>query len=65
MSETCRVLFQIKFDELVYLVGFVIRMYHDARSSECQNYGYIRSYFDTTQYSPFIARNMDNIKSYK
>ena len=26
-----------KFEKLVHLVGFVIRMYHDARSSECQN----------------------------
>ena len=25
-----------KFEKLVYLVGFIIRIYHDARSSECQ-----------------------------
>ena len=25
-----------KFEKLVHLVGFIIRMYHDARSSECQ-----------------------------
>jgi len=25
-----------KFDELVYLVGFIIRMHHDAWSCECQ-----------------------------
>ena len=25
-----------KFGKLVYLVGFIIRIYHDARSSECQ-----------------------------
>ena len=25
-----------KFVKLVHLVGFVIRIYHDARSSECQ-----------------------------
>ena len=25
-----------KFEKLVHLVGFVIRIYHDARSSECQ-----------------------------
>jgi len=25
-----------KYKKLVYLVGFVIRIYHDARSSECQ-----------------------------
>jgi len=37
LSETCRVLFQNKFEELVHLVGFIIRIYHDARSPECQN----------------------------
>ena len=26
-----------KFDKLVHLVGFIIRIYHDARSSGCQN----------------------------
>jgi len=25
-----------KFEKLVHLVDFVIRIYHDARSSECQ-----------------------------
>jgi hypothetical protein len=25
-----------KFEELVHLVGIIIRTYHDARSSECQ-----------------------------
>jgi hypothetical protein len=25
-----------KFEKLVRLVGFIIRIYHDARSSECQ-----------------------------
>jgi len=25
-----------KFEKLMHLVGFVIRIYHDARSSECQ-----------------------------
>ena len=25
-----------KFEKLVHLVGFIIRMYHDARSFECQ-----------------------------
>jgi len=26
-----------KFEKLVHLVGFIIRIYHDARSSESQN----------------------------
>ena len=25
-----------KFEKLVHLVGFIIRIYHDARSCECQ-----------------------------
>jgi len=25
-----------KFEKLVHLVGFIIRVYHDARSAECQ-----------------------------
>ena len=36
LSETCRVLFQNKFEKLVHLIGFIIRIYHDAWSSECQ-----------------------------
>jgi hypothetical protein len=28
-----------KFEKLVHLVRFIIRIYHDARSSECQNLG--------------------------
>jgi len=37
LPETCRVLFQNKFQKLVHLVGFIIRIYHDAWSSECQS----------------------------
>ena len=37
LSETCRVLFQNKFEKLEHLVGFIIRIYHDAWSCECQN----------------------------
>jgi len=29
--------FKNKFEKLVHLVGFIIRIYHDARSPECQN----------------------------
>ena len=36
LSETCRVLFQNKFEKLVHLVGFIIRIYHDVQSSERQ-----------------------------
>ena len=34
LSETCRVSPQNKFEKLVYLVGFIIRICHDARSHE-------------------------------
>jgi len=32
-----------KFEKLVHLVGFIIRIYHDARSPECQKQGYLLS----------------------
>jgi hypothetical protein len=34
LSETCRVSFQNKFENLVHLFGFIIRICHDARSRE-------------------------------
>jgi len=37
LSETRRVLLQNKCEKLVHLVGSIIRIYHDAQSSECQN----------------------------
>ena len=36
LSETCRVLFQNKFQKFVHLVGFIIRIHQDARSPERQ-----------------------------
>jgi len=36
MSETCRLYSKNKFENLVHLVGFIIRIYHDARSPERQ-----------------------------
>jgi hypothetical protein len=34
-AETCIVLLKInKFEKLVHLVGFIIRIYHDARSKK-------------------------------
>ena len=36
LSETCRFYSKNKFEKLVYLVGFIIRIYHDARSPERQ-----------------------------
>jgi hypothetical protein len=35
LSETCRVLYQINLRNSASL-AFIIRIYHDARSSECQ-----------------------------
>jgi len=47
LSETCRVLLQKnKFETLVHLDGFIIRMYHDARSPER-----LKEY-----YSPFLGQ---------
>ena len=36
-----------KFEKLVHLVGFIIRNYHDARSPERQNNGFLASWGDT------------------
>ena len=37
MSETCRVFIpKNKFEKLVHVVGFIVRIYHDARSPERQ-----------------------------
>ena len=36
LSETCRFYSKNKFEKLVHLVGFIIRIYHDARSPERQ-----------------------------
>ena len=36
LSETCRVYSKNKFEKLVHLVGFIIRIYHDTRSPGCQ-----------------------------
>jgi len=36
LCETYRILYQNKFEKLVHLVGFIIRIYHDARSPERQ-----------------------------
>jgi hypothetical protein len=36
LSETCRVLYQNKFEKLCISLACIIRIYHDARSSECQ-----------------------------
>ena len=36
LSETCTVLYQIKFEKQCISLAFIIRIYHDARSSECQ-----------------------------
>ena len=34
LSEICRVLFKNKFEKLVHLVGFIVRIYHETRSRE-------------------------------
>jgi len=40
LSETCRVLYQNKVEKKCILLAFIIRIYHDARSSECQILAY-------------------------
>ena len=48
LSETCRVSFQNKFEKLVHLVGFIIRIYHDTRSPK-REILYVSSVFLPTQ----------------
>jgi len=36
LSETCKFHSKNKFEKLVRLVGFIIKIYHDARSHERQ-----------------------------
>jgi len=50
-----------KFEKLVHLVGFIIRIYHDAHSPECQiNYqsttvaGYKQFYHPTSIFFSFL-----------
>jgi hypothetical protein len=41
LSETCRVSFRNKFEKLLHLVGFIMRIFHDARSHECKIHLYL------------------------
>jgi hypothetical protein len=46
LSETCRVIYQNKFEKKCILLAFIIRKYHDAQFSECQTlYCYICFFF--------------------
>jgi len=47
-----------KFEKLVHLVGFTIRIYHDARSSERQIW-----YFDLDSQTNELARVLENATS--
>jgi len=37
-SKNVEFYFKNKFEKLVHLVGFIVTIYHDARSPECQIY---------------------------
>ena len=55
LSETCRVLFQNKFEKLLHLVGFIIRIYHDARSPERRIWTVVHKY--TTVWASLLHGN--------
>jgi len=55
LSETCRVLFQNKLEKLTHLVGFIIRIFHDARSPERQKQQCSSFVINTFQQSQSIA----------
>ena len=42
---------QRNFEKLVHVVGFIIRIYHDARSPECQKSSYV--FRSTRKPSPY------------
>ena len=44
-----------KFEKLVHLVGFIIRIYHDARSPECQTGTNMRMFFATLHRDKYFA----------
>ena len=43
----------------MHLIGFIIRIYHDARSSECQNY----TYFSHAQANVHVAHNRTEFRA--
>jgi hypothetical protein len=45
-----------KFEKLVHLVGFIIRIYHNARSSECQIHAV--AVLTTIQYTATVGLQM-------
>jgi hypothetical protein len=51
LSETCRVSFQNKLEKLVHLVGFIIRICHDARSHEHNLTSWATNIFTKTECS--------------
>jgi len=58
----------VKFDTLVYLVGFIIEIYYDARPYERQIYVSVFTYFTTPPqllrpHSEEVARSYDNAVS--
>jgi len=62
LSETCRVSFRNKFEKLVHLVGFIIRICHDAWSHEHKRWldlfrvGIIIRNDKTTQYYSWYSQ---------
>ena len=54
LSETCRVSFQNKSEKLVHLIGFIIRIYHDARSHKHQIAYNVSCYSNSFFHSDFV-----------
>jgi hypothetical protein len=52
LSETSRVLYQINLRNSAFSLAFIIRIYHDARSSECQIGTSLFVIFITTCFDP-------------
>jgi len=55
--------FENKFEKLVHLVGFIIRIYHDARSPERQILLYIVCIYDTIQHKGDVSPEILKVTS--
>jgi hypothetical protein len=54
---------KIKFEKLTHLVGFIIRIYHDARSSECKilKFGVVEVLKVFGNFTPLTSRSFKGL----
>jgi len=64
LSETCRVLYQNKFEKQCTSLAFIIRIYHEVLSSECQTQVSDLIYFNILQISYRLDLELKTAKTY-